>query len=383
MPSQPNDFSWSLLTSQEPPCLSLYQTTHRDYPSRRQDPIRFRGLVDALATHLEERWPGEDGEALLKPFRELAANQDFWNRGTREGLAVLGSPKFFRSYILRRPVPDMAVVSETFHTKPLLRIVQSADRYQVLALTRDHVRLFEGNRDGLYEVDLDPAVPKTVTEALGAEHTEGYHAVFTYGSGRQGSAMHHGTGSRDDDAKTDAERFFRAVDRAVRERHSLPSHLPLLLASLPEHQSRFRKVSDNPNLIPEGLELDPRLLDPEELCNRAWAAIRPRYVSRLASIVERFGTSKAHDKGTDQATEAARAGVEGRIRTLLIDADRTIPGRLDRSTGRIELSSADSPDPDDLLDELGELVLSKGGEVLVVPSADMPSQTGLAAIYSY
>jgi hypothetical protein len=91
--------------------------------------------------------------------------------------------------------------------------------------------------------------------------------------------------------------------------------------------------------------------------------------------VERFGTSKAHDKGTDQATEAARAGVEGRIRTLLIDADRTIPGRLDRSTGRIELSSADSPDPDDLLDELGELVLSKGGEVLVVPSGDMPSQT--------
>jgi hypothetical protein len=36
-----------------------------------------------------------------------------------------------------------------------------------------------------------------------------------------------------------------------------------------------------------------------------------------------------------------------------------------------------------LLDELGELVLSKGGEVLVVPSGDMPSQTGLAAIYSY
>ena len=30
----------------EPPCISLYQPTHRHHPNNKQDPIRFRNLVD-------------------------------------------------------------------------------------------------------------------------------------------------------------------------------------------------------------------------------------------------------------------------------------------------------------------------------------------------
>jgi hypothetical protein len=38
---------------------------------------------------------------------------------------------------------------------------------------------------------------------------------------------------------------------------------------------------------------------------------------------------------------------------------------------------------DNLLDDLGELVSGMGGQVLVVPAEEMPSQTGLAAVYRY
>ena len=49
----------------------------------------------------------------------------------------------------------------------------------------------------------------------------------------------------------DAERFFRAVDRAVLEHHSRPSGLPLILAALPEHHSLFRPLSENSFLVSE------------------------------------------------------------------------------------------------------------------------------------
>ena len=49
----------------------------------------------------------------------------------------------------------VAIVADSFHTKPLMRIVQSADRYQILALSRDSARLFEGNRDRVDEIDLE------------------------------------------------------------------------------------------------------------------------------------------------------------------------------------------------------------------------------------
>ena len=56
-----------------------------------------------------------------------------------------------------------------------------------------------------------------------------------------------------DDAKLDSERFFRAVDRAVWERVSRPSGLPLVIAALPEHQAVFRAVSRNSQLLEAGV----------------------------------------------------------------------------------------------------------------------------------
>jgi hypothetical protein len=38
---------------------------------------------------------------------------------------------------------------------------------------------------------------------------------------------------------------------------------------------------------------------------------------------------------------------------------------------------------DDLLDDLGALVVKMGGNVLAIPEERMPSRTGLAAIYRY
>jgi hypothetical protein len=69
--------------------------------------------------------------------------------------------------------------------------------------------------------------------------------------------------------------------------------------------------------------------------------------------------------------------------TLLVDADCQIPGHLDSLNGRIEFGDLDHPQMSDLIDDLAELVLSKGGQVVVVPAERMPTATGVAAIYRY
>jgi hypothetical protein len=74
---------------------------------------------------------------------------------------------------------------------------------------------------------------------------------------------------------------------------------------------------------------------------------------------------------------------QGRVRTLLIDADIVLPGRLDRSTGEIVTNVGTDAGVDDLLDDIAEEVVARGGEVVVVPTDKMPSHTGLAAIYGY
>jgi hypothetical protein len=67
----------------------------------------------------------------------------------------------------------------------------------------------------------------------------------------------------------------------------------------------------------------------------------------------------------------------------LIEADRHIPGRIDYASGRIEPGDLAHPEVDDMLDDLGELVLKKGGQIVIVPAERMSTRTGIAAIYRF
>jgi hypothetical protein len=382
VPSMRTDFAGEVFAAQPAPCLSLYQPTHGHHPDNRQDRIRFRKLTRALEESLTRQFPAEDRQALLEPFRAVAEDAAFW-RHTRRALALLRAPGFFRIYRLQRPVPERAVVADSFHLKPLLRVTQTADAYHVLALNRREMRLFEGNRDTLEEIAL-PRGTRTITEALGDLLTEPHLTVASYGgSGGGKRARRHGHGSRKDEIDIDTEQFFRAVDRSIHDKYSRSASLPLILAALPEYHEPFRRVSRNPFLLAEGLQVDPGALSPDDLCTRVWRLVEPRYVARVTHLAERFVAAHAAGRGADDLSTVATAAVAGRVDTLLIDVDRLVPGRIDPDSGRIEYRSLEHPDTDDVLDDLGELVLRMKGNVVVVPAGRMPSQTGVAAIYRF
>lgn len=372
-----------LASVHETPCLSLYQQTHRHRPENQLDPIGFRNLVKELETSLRQKYPADKTRLILKPFEALAQDHVFWDH-TLDGLAVLGGPSLFRVFRFQRPVDELAVVGDSFHTKPLRRFMQSVRRYQVLGLSLRKIQLFEGNGDSLDEIDPAPGVPRTITEALGDELTEPYRTVTSHGGvGGTSTPIHHGHGAKKDEIEIDADRFFRAVDRAVLEHHSRPSGLPLMLATLPEHHHLFHKVSRNPFLMAEGLTINPDILPIDELRGRAWQIVEPQYQEQMAKLADEFAAAKSKGLGSDDLEEVAQAAVAGRVGTLLVESDRQIPGRLDAATGRVEVADLSHPHVDDLLDDLGDLVGKMGGRVLVIPAERMPGKTGLAATYRY
>ncbi|MDP1932889.1 MAG: hypothetical protein Q8L60_15665 [Gammaproteobacteria bacterium] len=366
-----------------PVCLSLYQPTHRKSPDNQQDPIRFRNLVKSLETSLREEHSAAETKALLEPFVALAQDQNFWNHAL-DGLAVLGGPSYFRVFRLQRSAPELAIVAGTFHSKPLRHYLQSAERFQVLGLSRGGLRFFEGNRDTLDEITPETGVPQTMSAALGDELTEPRHTVASYGGvgGSQG-AMHHGHGGKKDEVDHDAERFFRAVDRAVLEHHSRPSELPLILVALPEHHAIFRKVSHNPLLMEEGLTVNPESLSLDELRERVWKLVEPQHQARQVAMAEAYTDAMSVGLGSYDLAQVAEAAASGRVATLLIESGRQIPGRLDFTTGAIDIADLSSPQVDDMLDDLGQLVGKMGGEVWVMRADLMPTTSGLAATYRH
>lgn len=358
-----------------PPCISVYLPTHRHHPDNVQDPIRFKNLVVQVEASLREKYPVRDVRAALDRFHRLSGDAAFWNH-TLDGLAVLAADGVFDVIQLRAPVPERIVVAESFHLKPLLRAVQTADHFHVLGLSRDRIQLWEGDRYGLDPVDLTE-FPATVQEALGSELTEPHKGVVS-----GGGATHFGTGGRKDELGIDAERFFRFIDKEVHDRFSKPAGVPLILVGLAQNAAEFRKLSKNPFLSANGATGDPGAFTADALRAAVWDVVLPQYLARLGQFADDFHAARARQLASADVSDVARAATEGRVGRLLIDADKVIPGTL-ASDGAIRPADLSHPDVDDLLDDIAERALLTGAEVVVVPHDRMPTDTGLAAVFRY
>jgi hypothetical protein len=373
-----------LLAADQAPCLSIYMPTHRTHPENLQDIILFKNLVRQMKESLLQKYSADEAQKHLDHLEILADDNNAWNH-TFNGLAVFSATGLFKVVGVHKSFEELAMVADSFHTKPLWQYLQSLDHFHLLGLTLHDIRLFEGNRHSLTEVELNAETPKTITEALGDELTDKHTTVSSYGgSGGESSPSHHGHGDRNEETEKDAERFFRVIANTIYEQYSKPTGWPLILAALTEHHNLFQKVNKNPLLLTNGIIINPSSVSTDKLAKMAWEIMEPEYNLKLENLVARFEQARANGKGSDDYKEVAVAAVEGRVDTLIVEADRIIPVRITNLvTGNTQKKDMTNPKVDDLLDDMGELVMKMGGQVMVLPTGKMPSETGLAAIFRY
>ena len=269
-------------------------------------------------------------------------------------------------------------VADTFHIKPLIRVMQSDWSYHLLTLTQRQVRVLLGSGDSRL-VPLDssnlPQTPEVVSK-MRMDHqisaTADLHTAETQAPG-EGTAP----------APVPLETFMRAVDKAVWENFSRDAKYPLILCAVEHYHPQFRAISKNPYLLDKGITHDPQQMDINRLRREAWQIMRPQFNSRVERLKDQFMAARAHQKGSDEVAPVAEAAAFGRIDTLLVNGAQRMPGHLDRESGRIITRDGPANRHEDLLDEVAEMVLKNDGEVLVLPAEMMPGNASLAAIFRY
>jgi hypothetical protein len=362
-----------LQTPPSTPCVSIYQPTHRRHPENQQDSIRFRNLVDTV-----EKTLGNGSKSIVASLRQIESNRDFWMH-TLDGLAVLATQEQMNVFSIPRTVPELAVVTDSFHIKPLLRHVQSADRFFVLSLSRVDAHFFEGNR---YQLNAVPDALPTFAEAVGTELQDSSQRTRLAEGGRNASTGHYsGHGGRKDELDVDSEKWFKAIRNALKDLVNPSSRVPVVVAALPDNASEFLKVADHGSVMQEFIPLNPESQRPEQLLAAAWKIVEPNYLQRLEQLVNDFNVAQSRQQGTGDISDACQAVLDGRIGVLLVDADQQIRGRIDAEKRTFHLDGATSND--DILDDIAERTLQTGGDVVVVPSDRMPTKTGLAAILRF
>jgi hypothetical protein len=354
-------------------CVSIFLPTHRRPDGATEDRLRFKNLVEEAQRRLE---PVESRRVAGRILAPLAAFADsaVW-RDRLDGLAVFCADGEVRSWRLPIGLPELVVVSDSFHVRPLLRYLQTNGRYYVLTLSRNALRFHEGTATSLVAKEV-PGMPRSLEDA-GAAAT-GRRELSRHAAGAGRTIVGGGSGRQSE--REELARCLRAADLAVRA-VLRDEHSPLFLAGVTRYHSAYRSVSRYPHLAAEGAEGNFDRARPEEILARvaplAAAHFRAREDAAVAEHQHVLGAGLA----TDDLAAIAEAAVLGRVRRLLLAHGRLVKGTLDRTTGAVSRKT-DGKDrfADDVLDDLAEAVLVRGGEVISIDTDRMPSRSPVAAL---
>ena len=136
-------------------------------------------------------------------------------------------------------------------------------------------------------------------------------------------------------------------------------------------------------LLEESIDISYDSLEMEQLKKKVLEIIEPIIWEKTRKLIEYYKNATDKSLGSSELSQVVKASFESRVKTVMFEEDRIIPGKIDKNTGEISLGDINNPDCDDILDDLAELVLKNRGDIVVLPKDKMPSLTGVAAIYRY
>ncbi len=372
-----------LVTKPGGQCISIFMPTHQAGRDIQQDQIRLKNLLGAAEERLitgSLRFP--EVKELLEPVQNLVLDSPFWQTQSN-GLAIFRSREVFTYYRLPFYFAELLVISNRFHIKPILPLLNGEERFYVLTLSQNKVRLFRGTRNSVSEAEL-PDVPDTLAEALKYDDPEKqlqFHTGTPRGKGRR-AAIFHGHAVGIDDNKDRILRYLRLVDAGLHELLK-NERVTLVLAGVDYLLPIYKEVNNYPYLAVDGIEGNPEGMSTQELHEEAWAIVEPCFQKKQQEAAARYRQLIGTGLTSNDVKEAVPAAFQGRIELLFVTINLQQWGTYDPNTNTVHSHRKTEPGDDDLLDLAAVQTLLNGGTVYAVNAKKMPDKAPLAAVFRY
>lgn len=372
--------------------ISIYMPVISAGAEVRQNPIRFKNLIKEAHSRLIEAGVDENQvNQLLEKANELD-RQDFWEGIGEQGLAIFISNNIFRYYVLPLEFEELVVVSDRFHVKPLLQILNNNGRFYVLGLSQNKVRMVVASRYRTQEIDLTAlSLPTSLAEALKYDdvsekqlqmHTTARSAVNSQ------SGVFHGQGVGTDDAeqKTNIMRFFKALAKGL-EKNILhhDEQVPLVLAGVDFLIPMYKEANSYQYLMEDAVTGNPEILSPQELHSQALPIVETYWNNSHKKAVDLYNELLGNNTGnaSNSLEEIVPAAYYQKIDTLLVAKGEHKWGLFDKGSQKVSLHQQEETGDEDLLDLAAAHTLINGGSVYVVEPEKVPANKTVAAIFRY
>lgn len=376
-------------------CISLYMPTYRDESNWSQNTTRLKNLLSDARDQLRDQGHREDAiDDILGDARQLLDRPSFWRSNIGDGLAVFITSETTEVFRLPLTFEEVAIVGDRFHLKPLFPIIAANNRFYLLALSKNDVRLYQGTHQSVSEIEA-AEIPTSIVEAIqgegsdrqGQRHIEN-QAVQSDGASTD--AAHHGSsgGTADDmsgEPQDELKRFFREVDENVSE-YIGGEEVPLVLAGVSEYLPLYREVNSYPHLIDDEIVPgNPESLDTSTLHEKAWTIVEPVFQTAEQEEAERFEQLYYQDEqmASDDFHEIIPGCAYSRVDTLFVPIGEYRWGRFYPDTNTVEVHESQKPGDGDLLNYAAVKAYLNGATVHVLRPQKMPGGRSIAATFRY
>ena len=375
----------SLMLERDHLCVSLFMRAHRVGTDVQQDPIRFRNLLSEAEERLiRSGMRKPDAQNYLESARNLLNDPVFWQHQS-DGLAVFISNDELRSYRLPLNFDELVVISERFHVKPLFPLFSSDSRFYILALSQNEIRLMEGTRYNVDEIEVED-IPESLAEALQWDDPEAHLQFHTSEGASTGGAapetVFHGHGvSAEGEAKTNILRYFQKIDSGLKSLLAEET-APLILAGVDYLLPLYQEANSYRYLMEDGIHGNPEELSAKELHSRAWKLLEPHFLTEQEAAAERYAQLRDTERASDELEEIVPAAYYGRVDELFVPIGVEVWGSFDHQSGDLKVDE-DAANSKDLLNIAATYTYLNGGRVYAMKPDELPDSSTAAAIFRY
>lgn len=340
--------------------ITIILNTHRTLPDNQKDVILLKNLVKEAESRLLADFAKREVQKLIDKLNILADSID--HRQNLESLILFVNQDIAEFIRLPIPVEDRVVIDNTFATRDLIRGMHNQVNYYVLELSRDEARLIEASNDKVIKELGFPFPFKNEFAQIAQSHPSN--------ATRRQNLM--------------AE-FFNQVDKIVNEARK-DNPLPVLISSEQENYSAYLKIADQPHTIFDTfLSRNKHTGQDHAIVSDAWQIVREYNININNERKAELQKAVSLNKFVSDTNDIYRAIKEGRIQTLFVEQGLFQPAIIQNE--QIIYVPDDQREGlgviDDIYDELIEMNMDFGGDVVFLPKGELAKFNGFGAITRY
>ncbi len=347
-----------LLKAKGYPCISILLPTYRTVPENQKTNIRIKRLVKEAEERLLENMTKRESAKLIEAMKKLADSVD--TRTNLDGLALFISNQVAEKVDIPFNIRERVIIDETFATRDIIKGINRSIRYYVLEISLYGARLFHCFRDEALEIN-----------DYGFPAKSDFDDVY----------LNPKDMSREKEKYI--KEFFNKVDKQFQSIYNEDPQ-PLVLAGVKKNLAFYKEICDNKSAVAGALEGNYEESKPHEIGKKAWPIIKNLKEKERNNIINELKNAIGAHKSAFGLNDIWRYANEGRIETLIVEEDYDLKAYLNQKNELIlNDSNSDYRVIEDVVDEIAEFVIEKGGKVVFLENGQLEKFGKIAGILRY